>query len=106
MEWLLAQQYDDRRHHPTAPQQQESRLRGNNGRNGQAGAYQQPNFQRGNPGQNANWQGQPRFQQPRPQVAPNMMRPNANMMARQPGGFGNIVNRAASTAARVAPRRR
>ena len=80
--------------------------RGNYGRNGQAGAYQQPNFQRGNPGQNANWQGQPRFQQPRPQVAPNMMRPNANMMARQPGGFGNIVNRAASTAARVAPRRR
>jgi|GEM_PF-336400 len=80
--------------------------RGNYGRNGQAGAYQQPNFQRGNPGQNANWQGQPRFQQPRPQMAQNVMRPNTNMMARQPGGLGGIVNRAANTVSRAAPRRR
>jgi hypothetical protein len=76
--------------------------RGNYARNGQPGAFRQPGPQAGNFGQPAQWQGQPRFQQQaRPQFTPNMMRPNGNFMARQPGGFAGRVNRAS-----YSPRRR
>jgi hypothetical protein len=80
---------------------------GNNTHNGPRGAFQPgPAPQARNFGQPANWQGQPRFQQARPQSMQPMMRSPNNMMARQPGGFTGPMNRAPSPAPRVAPRRR
>jgi hypothetical protein len=74
---------------------------GNYAHQGQPGAFRQPGPQARNFGGPAPWQGQPRFQQARPQFTPNMGRPNGNFMARQPGGFVGRVNRA-----NYSPRRR
>jgi hypothetical protein len=75
--------------------------RGNQARSGPAGFSQQPAPQARSFSQPANWQGQPRFQQTRPQFTPNMARPHNNSMARQPGGFAGRVN-----GANFSPRRR
>jgi hypothetical protein len=80
--------------------------RNNYARSGPAGAFRQPVPQARSFSQPANWQGQPRFQQARPRMPQTMMRPNAPMMARQPGGFAGTVNRANFSPTRMAPRRR
>jgi hypothetical protein len=69
--------------------------RGGNTPNGPGGAYQPgPGPQTRGFAQPANWQGQPRVQQARPQPMQPMMRPHNNMMPRQAGG--GMVNRAGS----------
>lgn len=66
---------------------------GNNYHNGQPGTFQQPGT-RG--------PGQQQFQQARPQMQQPTIRPNANLMPRQPSNVGRMANRAGS----AAPRRR
>jgi hypothetical protein len=52
-------------------------------------------------GNHGGWQGAPRFQQARPPMPPNFMRPQGPAMTRQPGGFAGHINRA-----NFAPQRR
>ena len=105
---------------------------GNYVRNGQPGAYPQAGAQAGTrSGQPTAWQGQQQYQRPsnqgsqpqmrqsqpapwqgqqyqqaRMQAPQTQMRPNVNMMPRQPGGSGGMVNRASFSVPRAAPRKR
>jgi hypothetical protein len=71
---------------------------GNYNRNGQAGAFQQPGTTRP--------QSQQQYQQARSQTPQPTIRPNANMMPRQPTGLSRMANRASYSAPQAAPRRR
>ncbi|MGA9755493.1 MAG: hypothetical protein WBV23_10165 [Desulfobaccales bacterium] len=93
-----------------------------NYRNGQPGSYQQPGAQAGQGGQqyqrpsiqgtqsqmrtNQPAPGQGQYRQARAQMPQTQMRPNGNMMARQPFGLGRMVNRASFSVPRAALRRR
>jgi hypothetical protein len=73
-------------------------------RNGPSGAYQQPGTrpQGQQQYQQARPQGQQQYQQARPQMSQPAVRPNANMMPRQPSGMAGMASRASYSA----PRRR
>ena len=70
---------------------------GNYYRNGQSGAFRQPGTRP---------QSQQQYQQARSQTPQPTIRPNANMMPRQPTGLGRMANRASYSAPKAAPRRR
>ncbi len=68
--------------------------------------YQRPSFQGAQSQMRTNQPGQGQYRQARSQMPQTQMRPNANMMARQPFGLGRMVNRASCSAPRAAFRRR